>query len=120
MLLLLDGEPGMRHAAITELQRNIQGLTPDSLRRLIAMRNWLPGNGRAGADTVIQAACAKWAEHFAGTAQWLRKTPDGTRLPWPEFAILALALKGGCNLGRIPLMRDIAERTILAQDHPQL
>ncbi|HET6374607.1 MAG TPA: hypothetical protein VFF88_01025, partial [Methylocella sp.] len=37
--LLLDGEPEVRHAAVTALQRNIEGLTPASLRRLIAIRN---------------------------------------------------------------------------------
>jgi hypothetical protein len=71
-------------------------------------------------NEVIDPQRAKWAGLFAEIAQWLREAADGTGLPWREFAILAHALKGECDLGRIPLMRDIAERTILAQDDPQL
>jgi hypothetical protein len=56
----------------------------------------------------------KWAEHFLWTALWLREAPDGDALPWRNFAILARALADGHDLADIPLMRDIAARTVSA------
>jgi hypothetical protein len=62
---------------------------------------------------VIAPRRDKWAERFVGTAHWLREAPGDAELPWREFAILANALTRGDNLARIPLMRGIAERTML-------
>jgi len=56
----------------------------------------------------------KWAEHFLWTALWLREAPDSDALPWRNFAILARALADGHDLADIPLMRDIAARTVSA------
>jgi hypothetical protein len=56
----------------------------------------------------------KWAEHFLWTALWLREASDGDALPWQNFAILAHALACGHDLADIPLMRDIAARTVSA------
>ena len=63
---------------------------------------------------VIAPRRDKWAKLFAATAQWLRETTDGSEPPWREFVILADAVAQGCDLGAIPLMRDIAERTLAA------
>jgi hypothetical protein len=54
----------------------------------------------------------KWAELFLWTALWLREASDGDALPWQNFAILAHALARGHDLADIPLMRDIAARTV--------
>lgn len=82
IFLLLDAEPAVRKAAIKELQAHVSGLTPDSLRRLIAMRNWLPEAERSGADALIRAAradgiaCAPWQE--AGTDGIMASAIDGS------------------------------------------
>ncbi len=68
VLHLLDPEPCVRKAAIEALQADVSRLTPDSLRRLIAIRNWLPEPERSGLDVLIRAArakgivCASWRE----------------------------------------------------------
>jgi hypothetical protein len=61
-LLLLDPEPTVRRAAITALQNAVAKISPTSLRRLIAMRNWCPANERPGLDAIIRAARAKGIE----------------------------------------------------------
>jgi hypothetical protein len=70
------------------------------------------------ADYVLQSVIVrrreKWAEHFVWTALWLREAPDDDALPWLKFAILARALSDGHDVSEIPLMRDIAARTVMA------
>lgn len=66
VLQLFDAEPTVRQAAAAALQARIGGLSPASLRRLIAMRNWSPEAERHRVDALIHAArarridCASW------------------------------------------------------------
>jgi hypothetical protein len=59
VLLLLDPEPAVRQTAAAELQAGVRKLSPDSLRRLIAMRNWRPETERHIVDEIGRAARAK-------------------------------------------------------------
>jgi hypothetical protein len=64
----------------------------------------------------------RWAELFAKTSFWLheqtgadvlsRNKPVDANFPWREFAILADALNRGHDVGKLPLMRAIAERAV--------
>lgn len=66
--MLLDGESRVRTAVTAALAGGVggAGLTGTMLRRMIAMRNWLPAGERPGLDNVIRAArkaglaCAGW------------------------------------------------------------
>lgn len=73
ILYLLDGEPTLRRAVISELQARAANLSPESLRRLIGMRNWCPEKERPAIDAIIRAVrargidCAAWPRGEAGT-----------------------------------------------------
>lgn len=56
----------------------------------------------------------KWAEHFLWTALWMREAPEADAAPWRQFALVAHALASGRELSDIPLMHDIAARTVAA------
>jgi hypothetical protein len=60
-------------------------------------------------QSVLRRRREKWAEHFLWTALWLREAQDA---PWAQFAILGRALADGHDLAEIPLMREIAARTV--------
>jgi hypothetical protein len=66
VLSLLDPEPTVRRAAAAALQEGVGRLSADSLRRLIAMRNWCPESERPAVDAIVRAArarqieCAPW------------------------------------------------------------
>jgi hypothetical protein len=66
VLLILDAESLVRHSVAVELQATIGSLSPASLRRLIAMRNWCLKNEQHLVDAVVRAArtkgiaCAPW------------------------------------------------------------
>jgi hypothetical protein len=81
ILMLLDPEPAVRHAAAAGLQAAAQRLSPVSLRRLIAMRNWRPESERDGINAIIRASHAEGID----------------RAPWPPAsadAILASCIDG--------------------------
>lgn len=61
-LMLLDPEPQIRRAVTTALESSPASLSPVSLRRLIAMRNWRPQEERGRIDGVIRAARSKGVE----------------------------------------------------------
>ena len=76
ILYLLDGEPTLRRAVASELQASqarAASLSPESLRRLIGMRNWCPEKERPAVDAIIRAVrakgidCAAWPQGGAGT-----------------------------------------------------
>jgi len=73
ILCLLDGEPTLRRAVASELQARAASLSPESLRRLIGMRNWCPEKERPALDAIIRAVraksidCAAWPQGGAGT-----------------------------------------------------
>ena len=75
ILYLLDGEPTLRRAVASELQASqarAASLSPESLRRLIGMRNWCPEKERPAVDAIIRAVrakgidCAAWPQGGAG------------------------------------------------------
>jgi len=77
------------------------------------------GRGRAKVATyLLQSVFAqrrdKWADLFLRTAMWLREAPVEADPCWRELALVAKAVADGRDLTEIGLMRDIAERTILA------
>ena len=73
ILYLLDGEPTLRRAVASELQARAASLSPESLRRLIGMRNWCPEKERPAVDAIIRAVrakgidCAAWPQGGAET-----------------------------------------------------
>jgi hypothetical protein len=58
---LLDPAPSVRQALASALQDAARkgNVTPTMLRRMIAMRNWLPGDSRAALDAAIATARRK-------------------------------------------------------------
>jgi hypothetical protein len=66
VLMLLDPELTIRSAAAAALQRVPTSVSPSSVRRLIAMRNWRPQAERGEIDKLVRAAraagidCAAW------------------------------------------------------------
>jgi hypothetical protein len=66
VLQLLAPEHSVRQAALASVTGVAANISPDSLRRLIALRNWLPEQERPGVDALIRAArakgvdCASW------------------------------------------------------------
>ena len=73
ILYLLDGEPTLRRAVASQLQARAASLSPESLRRLIGMRNWCPEKERPAVDAIIRAVrakgidCAAWPQGGAET-----------------------------------------------------
>jgi len=65
-LVTLDPDKGVRHAAMATLLGSAGALTPTALRRLIAIRSWLPTDEHPLLDQVVRAAravgveCAPW------------------------------------------------------------
>lgn len=67
-IMLLHPEEGVRRAAATVLEQiaSPDVVSPESLRRMIAVRNWLPEAERPGLDQAIRkarlkdVACAQW------------------------------------------------------------
>lgn len=60
---------------------------------------------------VIEARREKWAEHLLWTALWLKET--GKNKLWINFLLVARALHQGHPLKDIPLLGQIAERTVM-------
>jgi hypothetical protein len=61
---------------------------------------------------IVENRRRKWAEQFVWLALWLKEGPQPRRLPWQQFAILAREISDGRPLDEIPLMWDIALRTV--------
>jgi hypothetical protein len=73
ILYLLDGEPTLRRAVASELQASqarAASLSPESLRRLIGMRNWCPEKERPAVDAIIRAVRAKVLRGVAARRSW--------------------------------------------------
>jgi hypothetical protein len=62
VLMLLDPDAQIRAAVIAALKARPTFISPLSLRRLIAMRNWRPEAERAQIDDVVRAARSKGVE----------------------------------------------------------
>jgi hypothetical protein len=82
VLMLLDPEPTVRAAAAAILERQSASLSPISVRRLIAMRNWRPEAERPQIDKIVRTARAKGIECAAwdagGAEQILSSGLDGS------------------------------------------
>jgi hypothetical protein len=65
-LILLDPEPGVRHEVIAALESEAAKISPLTMRRLIATRNWFPADLRGRIDGIVRRAraagveCATW------------------------------------------------------------
>ena len=68
-LMLLDPHPTIRRAVIVALESDAASISPLSMRRLIATRNWHPPDERGRIDGIVRAARARGIE----CASW----PDG-------------------------------------------
>jgi hypothetical protein len=70
-LLSLDPDEGVRRAVAAMLAANAGPLTPTALRRLIAIRNWIPAKEQLAIDEAIRVArssgvaCASWRQATA-------------------------------------------------------
>jgi len=82
-LMLLDADAEVRHAAALALDQIAapDTLSPVSLRRAIALRNWIPEADRAALDQAIRKARVKGVQ----PAQWA---------PAPELALRASPIDG--------------------------
>jgi hypothetical protein len=67
-------------------------------------------------QSVIARHRDRWADTVLRTALWMREAPPDADLCWRELAIVAKALADGRDMTEIGLMRDIALRTIAAQE----
>jgi hypothetical protein len=82
VLMLLDPEPTIRAAAAARLERQSVSLSPISVRRLIAMRNWRPEAERPEIDKIVRTArakgidCAAW--DAGGAEEILASGLDGS------------------------------------------
>lgn len=68
-------------------------------------------------ESVLEPRRAKWATRFLWTALWLRQAP-GLLAPWEEFLVVGRELHKGRPLKEIPVMRIIAEETVLEVEGP--
>ena len=66
---------------------------------------------------VLESRRAIWAEQFLWTALWLKES-QGLLSPWVEFFIIGRELNNGRPIIEIPIMRGIAETTVLAKMAP--
>jgi hypothetical protein len=130
--LLLDSESSVRLMVMAAIAGGVSGalVTGTMLRRMIAMRNWLPAAERPGLDNVIRAArkagleCAAWpasqvqevvASAFDGSgAQSLFVVARDGR----KYAVAALLVKQGIGVRDAWVQRGLSRResgALLAQ-----
>ena len=130
--LLLDSESSVRSMVTAAIAGGVSGalVTGTMLRRMIAMRNWLPAGQLRGLDNVIRAArkaglaCAAWpapqvqkvvASPFDGSgAQSLFVVARDGR----KYAVAALLVKQGIGVRDTWVQRGLSRRepgALLAQ-----
>lgn len=63
-------------------------------------------------DEVIEPRREKWVERSFWAALWCREGPEALRPLWPNFLLVAKALREGYPLKKISLMGEIANRTV--------
>ncbi|HUS53650.1 MAG TPA: hypothetical protein VMY41_06550, partial [Thermohalobaculum sp.] len=75
-------------------------------------------NGQAKVNSIMKLVLephrAMWAERFLWTALWLKQKQDMLS-PWANFFIIGRELHQGCPVKDIPVMRGIAEMTVMAE-----
>lgn len=62
--------------------------------------------------TLVVRRAARWAEQFVWVALWLRHARPAEDARWRNFALLARAVADGSGVAEIPIMRQIALRSI--------
>jgi hypothetical protein len=73
-LMLLDSDSTVRRAAAAAIEQTAATVSPDSLRRAITIRNWIPQADRTGLDRAIRKVRATgvpigaWPSSFGGRA----------------------------------------------------
>lgn len=77
------------------------------------LRSGTPAKVNAIIKSILEPRREKWAERFLWTAFWLKQEPD-LLSPWTEFLIVGRELHKGRPIKDIPVMRDIAEVTVMA------
>jgi hypothetical protein len=66
---------------------------------------------------ILQPRATQWAERCLWAALWCKDGPEELRELWPHFAMVASVLNDGYPVKVIPLMTEIAERTLDAAVH---
>jgi SEC-C motif-containing protein len=100
---VLDSDPKVRSAAATALVEVPDAITPSTLRRLIALRRWLPEPERAPVDQAIRAArlsgveCEQWPPG-ARVAEIRASAPDGAGA---QMAMIVSAADRGHRLSAL-------------------
>ena len=64
--------------------------------------------------SVLEPRRAKWTERFLWTALWLKQKQD-LLSPWADFFVIGRELHRGRPVNDIPVMRGIAEVTVMAE-----
>jgi hypothetical protein len=100
---VLDSDPSVRGAAATALAEAPDAITPSTLRRLIAVRRWLPEPERAPLDQAVRAArlagveCAQWAPG-ASVTEIRASASDGVGA---QMAMIVTKADGGHRLSAL-------------------
>lgn len=81
------------------LSANLRSKTPIKIEAII--------------KSILEPRRTKWAERFLWTAFWLKQKQD-LLSPWTEFFIVGRELHKGRPIKDIPVVRDIAEVTVIA------
>lgn len=77
------------------------------------LQSGTPAKVNAIIKSILEPRRAKWAERFLWTAFWLKQNQD-LLSPWMEFFVVGHELHKGRPIKDIPVMRDIAEVTVMA------
>ncbi len=77
-------------------------------------RSKIPTKVNAIIRSVLEPRRAKWIERFLWTALWLKQKQD-LLSPWADFFVIGRELHRGRPVNDIPVMRGIAEITVMAE-----
>ncbi len=101
---VLDSDSQVRTAVANALVRAADAVTPNTLRRLIAVRRWLPEAEREPLDQAVRAArlagveCAQWQSSGAAVVEMRVSSPDGAGA---QMAMVVSSDGGGYRLSGI-------------------
>jgi len=76
-------------------------------------RSRTPAKVNAIIKSILEPRRGKWVERFLWTALWLKQKQD-LLSPWMEFLVVGRELHRGRPIKEIPVMRNIAEVTVMA------
>jgi len=104
---VLDRDPEVRSAAATALVQAADAITPSTLRRLIAIRRWLPEPERPHIDQAVRGArlagvqCAQWMP-CVRVAEIRAAAPDGA---FAQMAMIVSDAESGHQLSALLFKR---------------